>query len=75
MEEPWFKDEAVPDNTDNSYLIPEDRIMSNDHIVDRVNKLANQFEMSDDDMLTIASAWDEPIPFEGGMTIEEANEY
>lgn len=77
MECDWFREEAIlalghEDKTGSSaYFIPESRLLSNSYIEQRVAELCREYEVSTRDEELAYKEWDQPIPYEGGMSLSE----
>ena len=75
MDEEWFEHEAfLADHVSvagSAYFIPEERIINNEYITQRVEELASQFTSTEEEKEEMYKAWEE-MDFDGGITTEEA---
>lgn len=74
MDEPWFDDEAVLASgrkKNAAFFIPENRIINNDYIVNRVKELCKMYKLSQQEIKDSLMEWENSFPYEGGMSINE----
>lgn len=79
MEEPWFEEEAIlalgcEDKVGSSaYFIPRDRvIINNESIRLEVYDLLSNYKITEEEKIASEKEWNSGIPFEGGMSFNEA---
>lgn len=77
MECDWFRDEAIlalghEDETGSSaYFIPEERILENSYIEQKVAELCRSYKISEESEESAASEWEKELPYGGCPSLRQ----